>query len=171
MKNVLQVLAVVLAFTLNVDAAPQKMTTTQSAFTKAKPPHCGYRMGSYYNNIPRYAVRVVANGQVFYRHNGIYFSPYRRGFVVVQQPRFNRVPRYNHGPRYPQRGYRNGQRSGSGYNNGNRNGQGNGQRPGGINNDRRGGQQAPAGGDRGGRNTGNNGSSGKKGNGNKGGRG
>ena len=113
MKNVTLVLTAILAFTLSSNASATAFKEHVTVVSKATPPHHGYRMGTYHRSIPRYAVRVVSNGQVFFRYNNVYFRPNRKGYTVVQRP-FRNTNNCR-----PGQGYRNGNRGGQnnrGYN-------------------------------------------------------
>ena len=145
MKNLLLALIGILAFSLSSKAsAPKDFAKHKNKVVKSHPPHYHYRVGSYHRYVPRHAVRIVRNGRVYFRYDGVFFSPYGRGWTVVNPPRvapYRQAPRYRgHRPyhRYYRNGYRDdyrrggnyghgnrqGHRNGSGYNKGDRNGNG-----------------------------------------------
>lgn len=94
MKKVTLTLIALFTFAFVPATFAASSTSAKSETTlKAKPSHNDLRIGAYHKRIHPHAQRVIVNRQTYFVHNGVYFQPYRRGFVVVQPPR---MPRQNY---------------------------------------------------------------------------
>ena len=87
MKKVILALMTILAFSFTSSASETKNRAKhKSDMIKHHPPRTSYRVGAYHRNVPRHAVRVERHGNVHFNHNGVFFSPRGRGWVVVSPP-------------------------------------------------------------------------------------
>ena len=123
MKKVMLGLIVLMAFSLSTEASTVTTVKHESTTTFTTPPNGRYYVGSFHRRVPRYAQRVVVNNNVYFRSQGVYFQPTRRGFVVVQPPRaYRQAPRHRNGNgRGYNQGYNRGYNQGYGGNRGNNN--------------------------------------------------
>lgn len=94
MKKLTVLFALIMGLGFNASATTSSNLEAKSYenFSSVKHPgHPGhYRVGDFYRRIPRGAARVNVNGRIFYRSQGVWFKPVRRGFVVVHPPRYRR---------------------------------------------------------------------------------